>query len=158
MAEKVSLTPEDWDEIRQVADEIMQGYAARSPAEFRRHVEGVLAARLTAAMQAYEDQEAAELIHKWEFGEHPISRCAPDWCGRYRGQRRDSQPTHPADECHLVNCVWHPSAPPAPAGPAASCQRCARSGVGVCDDYPDCPAGRAQPGYGVRSRWAQPPE
>jgi hypothetical protein len=34
--------------------------------------------------------------------------------------------------------------PPPPAGPAAYCVRCARSGVGVCDDYPDCPAGRAE--------------
>lgn len=25
--------------------------------------------------------------------------------------------------------------------PAAYCPRCIRSGVGVCDDYPDCPAG-----------------
>ena len=24
----------------------------------------------------------------------------------------------------------------------AYCRRCAASGVGVCDDYPDCPAGR----------------
>lgn len=31
--------------------------------------------------------------------------------------------------------------PPAPAGPAAYCGACARSGVGACDDYPDCPGG-----------------
>jgi hypothetical protein len=36
-----------------------------------------------------------------------------------------------------------PEPPLAPAGPAAYCVRCARSGVGVCDDYPDCPAGAA---------------
>ena len=28
--------------------------------------------------------------------------------------------------------------PTPPGGPAASCRRCASSGVGVCDDYPDC--------------------
>lgn len=33
--------------------------------------------------------------------------------------------------------------PPAP-GPSAYCGACARSGVGVCDDWPDCPAGRVR--------------
>jgi hypothetical protein len=36
----------------------------------------------------------------------------------------------------------HPDAPPPAPGPAAYCRRCAASGVGACDDYPDCPAGR----------------
>lgn len=31
--------------------------------------------------------------------------------------------------------------PPASAGPAAHCAACARSGVGACDDFPDCPGG-----------------
>ena len=36
--------------------------------------------------------------------------------------------------------------PPRPAaGPAAYCAACARSGVGACDDFPDCPAGRGAP-------------
>ncbi len=35
--------------------------------------------------------------------------------------------------------------PPATAGNATYCPRCACSGVGVCDDFPNCPAGR--PGY-----------
>lgn len=39
--------------------------------------------------------------------------------------------------------------PPAPAGPAAYCPRCAASGVGACDDYPDCPGGRpGRPRFG----------
>jgi hypothetical protein len=33
--------------------------------------------------------------------------------------------------------------PPPPAGPAAYCGACARSGVGACDDFPDCPGGRS---------------
>jgi hypothetical protein len=32
--------------------------------------------------------------------------------------------------------------PAAPAGPTSACGACARSGAGVCDDYPNCPAGR----------------
>lgn len=37
------------------------------------------------------------------------------------------------------------SPPPAPAGPAAYCGPCARSGVGACDDFPDCPGGGGTP-------------
>jgi hypothetical protein len=35
--------------------------------------------------------------------------------------------------------------PPAPAGPAAYCGACARSGVGACDDFPNCPGGAGRP-------------
>ena len=50
------------------------------------------------------------------------------------------------DEFSRFGCLqgWD-EPPPAPAGPAAYCGACARSGVGACDDYPDCPAGRHEP-------------
>lgn len=65
-------------------------------------------------------------------------------------------------ECYMSPCPYHPAIPepgtnpsvsvlaidtdgittaPAPVGPASVCGACARSGVGACDDYPDCPAG-----------------
>lgn len=47
-------------------------------------------------------------------------------------------------ESRYVKAIGPNEPPPAPAGPAAYCVRCARSGVGVCDDYPDCPAGRRE--------------
>jgi len=184
MSDKVSLTAEEMAEVRKIVDEIMLGQdRMHNPAVFRQYAEDVLVRHLTAAVQEYADQEAAELTHKWEFGPHPVSTCRPDLCGRYRGQRRDSHPVpaHTADDCHLVNCVWHPSAPlapdasgqrrdsqwntsfpapparkdppPMPFGPASHCQRCARSGVGVCDDYPDCPAGRAPKPCPLAARW-----
>lgn len=41
----------------------------------------------------------------------------------------------------LIN-ITDVSLPPIPAHiPAANCRRCAASGVGACDDFPDCPAG-----------------
>jgi hypothetical protein len=43
--------------------------------------------------------------------------------------------TRPEDEFTIQE-------PPAPVGLARYCARCAASGVGVCDDYPNCPAGQ----------------
>ena len=171
MSDKVSLTVEEMAEVRKIVDEIMLGQdRMHNPDVFRQYAEDVLVRHLTAAVQAYADQDAAEKTHSTDStAKHDISDCSPEYCGRYRGQRRDSaesverqaqaledfsrygcldqpRPTHSADDCCLVNCVWHPSAPLAPAGPAADCVRCARSGVGVCDDYPDCPAGRRSHG------------
>jgi hypothetical protein len=41
--------------------------------------------------RAYEAKLADEETHRWEFGSHSISECRIDWCGRYRGQRRDAR-------------------------------------------------------------------
>jgi hypothetical protein len=159
-----NLSPEDQAEIDRITAEIMAGMDCFQPSVFKRHVKQVLAREAIAARQAYEAALAADTVHKWEFGEHPISRCQPDWCGRYRGQRRDVSSTErqtwkpaqlkPEAYERITGKPWHETPeididiepPPAPAGPAAYCVRCARSGVGVCDDYPDCPAGRASRG------------
>jgi hypothetical protein len=45
--------------------------------------------------------------------------------------------------------------PPAlPFGPTAYCRDCAASGVGVCDAYPNCPAGRIADPSGAEERAA----
>jgi len=129
--EPVFLSQDEWDAINRLTAEIMAGMDCVNPSLFEQHIKQVLARNIAAATQAYGEALADETVHKWEFGEHPISRCQPDWCGRYRGQRRDSTAIEP---------------PPAPAGPAAHCRACAYSGVGVCDDYPNCPAGRRSHG------------
>lgn len=82
------LSPQEWGEIRHITQEIMDLIPATARHERLAHEIGaVLARNVLAANQEYEET----LVHKWEFGEHPISRCQPDWCGRYRGQRRDSR-------------------------------------------------------------------
>ena len=53
----------------------------------------------------------------------------------------DSEPEADAAEQRAQFAV-----PALPFGPTASCRDCASSGVGVCDAYPDCPAGR-RPAY-----------
>lgn len=153
----VALAPEEWAEIRRIAGEIMDAVMAGSIAHdsgqrsIRRHIEMVLARNVTAAQRAYEAQAAAEEIHDfppsedtYQFPAHPVSECRPDFCGRYAGQRRDSaesvaRKAQALEDFSRYGCL---EPPPAPAGPAAHCARCARSGVGVCDDYPNCPAGR----------------
>jgi hypothetical protein len=136
----IEMTEEEWAAIQRITREIMEGMDCFQPSVFERHIEQVLARNIMAAAQAYELQAADETVHKWEFGEHPISRCQVDWCGRYRGQRRDSTAIEP---------------PPAP-GPAAYCARCARSGVGACDDFPNCPGGYNVPEYKSDPGW--PPQ
>jgi hypothetical protein len=138
--EPAFLSQEEWDEINRITAEIMEGMDCAYPALFEQRIKQVLARNIAAAAQTYETQAAAEEVHAEGFHggrpvlAHLISECSLDFCGRYRGQRRDSyNPAH-------VAAYLEP--PPAPAGPAAYCQRCARSGVGACDDYPNCPAGR----------------
>jgi hypothetical protein len=140
-----NLSPEDQAEIDRITADIMAGMDCFQPSVFKRHVKQVLAREFMAAAQAYEAALAAETVHKWEFGEHPISRCQPDWCGRYRGQRRNLA-QEAAIALGLELGLYTAEPPPAPAGPAAYCVRCARSGVGACDDFPNCPAGRASRG------------
>lgn len=50
----------------------------------------VLSDRMVKAQDEYDAKLADEETHKWEFGQHHISDCRIDWCGRYRGQRRES--------------------------------------------------------------------
>jgi hypothetical protein len=126
----------------------MQGTELQRPA-FRKHIQQVLARNIIAAQQTYDMQAAAEEIHRapppedtYQFTEHHISECRYDWCGRHAGQRRETAELE-RRERHMRGTEKFHEPPPAPAGPAANCRRCARSGVGVCDDYPNCPAGRA---------------
>lgn len=85
----VILSPEEIAEIKRITEEIMQGTELQRPA-FRRYIQQVLVRNIAAAGKAHEAALAAEEIHTWEFGQHHISECRIDWCGRYRGQRRDS--------------------------------------------------------------------
>jgi hypothetical protein len=131
--EPIFLYQDEWDEINRITAEIMAGMDCVNPSLFEQHIQQVLARNIAAATQAYEAQAAAENVHAEGFhGGRPVlahltSECSLDFCGRYRGQRMNSAAIEP---------------PPAPAGPAAYCARCARSGVGACDDFPNCPAGR----------------
>lgn len=83
------LSPQDLADIRRITERIMQGTELQRPA-FRQYIQGILAEEIVAAAQKHEAKLAAEEIHTWEFGQHHISECRIDWCGRYRGQRRDS--------------------------------------------------------------------
>lgn len=97
----VNLSEEEWAEIRRISGEIMEAVMAGSIAHesgqhsIRRHIEIVLARNVTAAQRTHEATLAAEEIHKPHsleapFGEHAISACSLDFCGRYAGQRKDS--------------------------------------------------------------------
>lgn len=84
------LTPSDWAEIKRITTEIMSGISTADPAATESHIRGVLARAIVSANAEYDAKLADEATHKWEFGSHSISECRIDWCGRYRGQRRDS--------------------------------------------------------------------
>lgn len=86
--EPIILGQADWDEVNRITAEIMTGMDCVNPSLFEQHVKQVLGREIASANQAYET--AQEEIHKWEFGQHRISECRIDWCGRYHGQRRDS--------------------------------------------------------------------
>jgi hypothetical protein len=98
MAENITrhLSVQDWAEIKRITGEIMAGMDCFNPSKFEDHVRGVLARNVMAASAAYDAALAAEETHhnmgpqQWE--DHPISHCAPAYCGRYAGQRRDSRP------------------------------------------------------------------
>jgi hypothetical protein len=139
----VILSPEEMAEINRITAEIMEGMDCVNPSVFERHVQQVLIRNSAAAGKAHEAALAAEETHTWEFGQHHISECRIDWCGRYRGQRRDSvksvaRQAQALEDFSRYGCL---EPPPAPAGPAAYCRACAASGVGACDDFPYCPGG-----------------
>src|SRR5215469_2130748 len=115
------LMPEDWATVQRITSEILAGMDCVNTRKFERHILSVLVREIASANDRYAAQVADEEIHKWEFGQHHISECRIDWCGRYRGQRRDSQP------------------PAIPGTPTGYCRACAASGVGCCDDFPNCP-------------------
>ena len=91
-----SLSREEWAEIEDISREIMTAVMAGSVfAEDGREairiaIMGIIGQRVIAANNAYEAVLSDEMLHEWEFGEHHIIQCSRDWCGRYRGQRRDS--------------------------------------------------------------------
>jgi hypothetical protein len=120
----INLTEEDWAAVQAITAEILAGMDCVNTVKFERYIQAVLARNFMEALEKYDAQLTEEETHKWEFGEHHISQCQIDWCGRYRGQRRDSQP------------------PAIPGTPTGYCGACARSGVGACDDFPNCPGGR----------------
>lgn len=107
----INLSVEEWDEIRRIADEIMEAVMAGSTthqsgqASMRRHIEIVLARNVAAAAQMYGTQAAEEETHRQgtvpgarhHYPDHPISACSPDFCGRYAGQRRQTE-FGPTDE------------------------------------------------------------
>lgn len=89
------LTGSDWTEVRRIADEIIEAVSASQPRVYdrevlRRQIEQITARNIVKAQTDYDAQVTAEETHKWDFGSHHISECQIDWCGRYRGQRRDS--------------------------------------------------------------------
>jgi hypothetical protein len=96
------LTASDWTEVRRIADDLMDAVMAGSiasasgQASIKRHIEIILSREIVTAQADYDAQVTAEETHRntgpqqWE--DHPISHCAPAYCGRYAGQRRDSRP------------------------------------------------------------------
>lgn len=132
--EPLFISPDELAEIKRITARILEGMDCVNVRAFENHTIAVLTSEILAARLAAE----GELVHKWEFGDHPISSCAPDWCGRYRGQRRDTVTLSAAGLFQM-----HEQPPPSPSlGPTAYCGACARSGVGACDDFPNCPGGR----------------
>ena len=97
--EPISVNAEDMAEIDRITDEIMQGKYGFQPAHvFERHVKQVLARNIAAARQVYADALAEEEMHlappsedTYQYAAHHISQCYPEYCGRYRGQRRDQR-------------------------------------------------------------------
>ena len=81
------LTAEDWSEIDRITCEIMDGFG-ESYEVFEEHVRSTLARAAATAGEEYEDRLKAEQTHHWRQGDHPISECAVDVCGRWPGQRR----------------------------------------------------------------------
>lgn len=138
--ESIVLGQADWDEVNRITAEIMAGMDCVNPSIFEQHIKQVLGREIASANRAYEAAQATEETHTWKFGQHHISECRVDWCGHYSGQRRDSatRQAQALEDFSRYGCL---EPPPAPAGPAAYCARCARSGVGACDDFPYCPGG-----------------
>jgi hypothetical protein len=58
-------------------------------------VRRVLAEAIVKAQTDYDARLREEETHRWEFGHHSIAECQIDWCGRYRGQRRDTREITP---------------------------------------------------------------
>jgi hypothetical protein len=85
------LTESDLAEVERITRAIMEGMDCVNPSSFERHVKAVLSREMVVAQDEYDAKLADEETHKWEFGQHHISDCRIDWCGRYRGQRRESQ-------------------------------------------------------------------
>jgi len=140
----INLTEEDWAAVQAITTEILEGMDCVNTVKFKRHIEAVLARNFMEALERYDAQLTEEETHKWEFGEHHISQCQMDWCGRYRGQRRDPQVTHSLSVETEPSRYFGDAQPPAmPGSPTAYCAACARSGVGACDDFPNCPGGRS---------------
>ena len=84
------LTESDWVVVKKIAKEIMEVIPATARHERLEHEIGeVLARNILLEMAHDEAREREETTHRWEFGSHSISSCRIDWCGRYRGQRRD---------------------------------------------------------------------
>lgn len=83
------LSVQEWAEIDRITKEIMAGTELQRP-YFARHVKQVLARNIMETRKKHEAALAVEETHTWEFGQHHISECRIDWCGRYRGQRRNS--------------------------------------------------------------------
>lgn len=101
-----SLSVDEWEMIKRISTELMAGISTADPKRTEDHIRGVLARNLMAANAEYDAKLADETVHKWEFGEHAISDCRIDWCGRYRGQRRDSG--HSAADCSPDFCGREP--------------------------------------------------
>lgn len=88
-----ALSAEDQAELEALTDEIMTIVAGHPGGALRASVLDLLTRRVTEAGRAYEAQLAAEEQHHvpgWAEPPHRISDCYPEYCGRYRGQRRDS--------------------------------------------------------------------
>jgi hypothetical protein len=91
------LTQADWDEIGRITDEIMENYPANRSA-FEYHVRRVLAKAIVAANEDYDATLKAEEVHRapppdrtYQYPAHSISECRTDFCGRHKGQRRNSR-------------------------------------------------------------------
>ena len=85
-----NLTPSDWAEIKRITTEIMTGISTADPEATESHIRNVLARAIVSANEDYDATLRDETTHNWEFGSHSISECQIDWCGRNRGQRRES--------------------------------------------------------------------
>src|SRR6185437_17060466 len=87
------LTEQDQAELEALTDEIMTIVTGYPGGALRDSILALLTRRVTEAGRAYEKQLAAEEQHHvpgWQEPPHHIGYCYPEYCGRYRGQRRDA--------------------------------------------------------------------
>jgi hypothetical protein len=88
----MDLTSQDQAAIAALTRDIMDLVDNRTSTDgLRQSITGLLTRRIAEASRAYDAQQAAEETHSTDrTAKHHISDCAPGYCGRHPGQRRDT--------------------------------------------------------------------